>query len=207
MSFLVEYFFNNGFPRGIVYKEIRRFLNNIIYPKPIYLSAAKFELFLCMDYVGHHSEKLKEEIERIMSKYFPQINLRVILSNKNTVGSFFRYKDSLPIMQRPSVVYKYCCGQCPATSYVGSTTRPLYMRVAEHSGRSFCTGKPLKYPKETAILDHSGKYLHSVEESNFKIIGSAKNEISLRILESLSIVKEKSILNKTSTSFPLKIVV
>ena len=206
LSFLVNYFYNNGFPRHIVYREINRFLNKIMHPKPIYDTADKLKLFLSLPYFGHQSEKMKIEIEKIMAKYFPQINIRIVLSNKNTTGSFFRYKDVVPKMQRSSVIYKYCCGQCPSTCYVGSTTRPLYMRVAEHSGCSFYTGNRLASPKETAVLVHSTEFSHNVAEENFKIVGATNNEISLRILESLHIFREKPNLNKTVSSFPLRIV-
>ena len=141
-----------------------------------------------------------------MSKYFPQINIRVIQTNKNTVGSVFKYKDVVPAMLRPSIIYEFCCGRCSSTSYVGSTTRPLYKRVAEHRGRSFCTGELAKNPKETAILTHGKNFSHGVGEENFKIIGSTKNEISLRILESLIIKEKKPNLNKNLSAFPLLVV-
>ena len=44
LSFLVEYFFENGFSRAIVYREIRKFLNRIAYPRPVYTTTAKFKL-------------------------------------------------------------------------------------------------------------------------------------------------------------------
>ena len=81
--------------------------------------------------------------------------------------------------------------------------RPLYMREAEHLGCSFYTGAS---PKETSVLLHSTQFSHAVGEENFKIVGGTNNEISLRILESLHIMREKPNLNKTLSSFPLRIV-
>ena len=60
-----------------------------------------------MPYFGPHSDKLVVEIEKIMGKYFPQIDLRIILVNKNTIGSYFSFKDVLPTLQRSSVIYIY----------------------------------------------------------------------------------------------------
>ena len=71
---------------------------------------------------------------------------------------------------------------------------------------SFYTGKPLKSPKETAILAYSTNSKHPGERDNFKIIGTTNGEISLRILESLLILRDKPNLNKALSSFPLNIV-
>ena len=80
------------------------------------------------------------------------------------------------------------------------------MRVAEHTGCSFYAGNRLASPKETAVLLHSTQFSHAVGEENFKIVGGTNNEISLRILESLHIMRDKPNLNKTLSSFPLSIV-
>ena len=140
-----------------------------------------------------------------MGKYFPQIELKIILVNNNTIGSYFSFKDVLPTMQRSSVIYKYCCDRCPATSYLGSTCRPLYMRIAEHRGRSIANDNLLGNPKYSAIREHCVRSSHGLAPENFSIVGSANNEVSLRILESLTIVRDKPNLNKTLSSFPLNI--
>ena len=79
------------------------------------------------------------------------------------------------------------------------------MRIAEHRGRSIANDNLLGNPKYSAIREHAIRASHGVCSENFKIVGTAKNEISLRILESLMIAKDKPNLNKTLSSFPLNI--
>ena len=170
-------------------------------------TVAKRKLYISMLYLGKHSDGLKDEIENVVGKYFPQIDLRVICTNPNAVGYFFRFKDIFPTMQRSSIVYEFSCGRCPSTSYVGSTIRPLYMRVAEHRGRSYRKGKIIQNPPHSTIRDHRLKSpQHYPSDENFKILGQAKNEISLRILESLHIAKSRPCLNNQQSAFPLKLI-
>ena len=75
------------------------------------------------------------------------------MPNKNSIGSLFRFKDHLHLNMLSSVVYKYSCAQCASGTYVGSTTRALHMRIAEHRGRSFRTGKLVQSPK-SSIREH-----------------------------------------------------
>ena len=62
--------------------------------------------------------------------------------NKFTVGSFFNYKDKLPMRLKSSLVYKFRCAQF-ASEYVGMTARTLGTRVDEHVGVSYRTGARL----------------------------------------------------------------
>ena len=114
---------------------------------------------------------------------------RIILVNKFTISSFFKYKDTLPLMSRSSVIYKYVCSQCEA-EYVGVTSRALHMRVAEHRGRSFRTNNILANPSHSSIRAHcEGTCNTPVSSSGFSILDSAPDFVSLRILESLHIFK------------------
>ena len=49
---------------------------------------------------------LRKEITALSSKYFPHLDFNIIFTNKNTIGSFFRYKDRAPTLLHSSVVYK-----------------------------------------------------------------------------------------------------
>ena len=109
-------------------------LNHIrVDEKPIYLS---------FPYLGPYSEKLKSELLRLLSKYFPNSKFTVILVNKFTIGSFLNYKDVLPLPLRSSLVYKFSCARC-AFEYVGMTSRTLGSRVDELIGVSSRTGARL----------------------------------------------------------------
>ena len=162
-------------------------------------------MFISLPYFGAQSEKLKTEVLDIIGKCYPQLDLKVILSNKFTIGSLFTFKDRLPITLRSSVIYKYSCAHCASGTYIGLTTRALHMRIAEHRGRSFRTGKVPRNPIPSAIRDHSLRCSKQISDSEFRIIGQAEAGSSLEILESLHIHSKKPNLNINQSSFPLKI--
>ena len=101
-----------------------------------------------------------------------------------------------------SVIYQFSCAQCASGSYVGSTTRALHMRIAEHMGRSFRTGKVVQSSK-SSIRDHAIKCSNVIDKKAFKIIGRENNETHLRMLESLYILRLKPNLNEMQSAFPL----
>ena len=207
LTFLKDYFSNNGYPHQVIYGEINKFLRDKMNPRKIIQTAEQRKIYMVIPYFGKHTENLRDEMSKIVGKYFPQINLQIITVNQNTIGSYFNFKDSLPDSRRSNVVYKYSCELCPFTSYVGSTTRPLYMRIAEHRGRSYRTGRLLQTPPNSSIRDHCKSLPnHFPKEVNFKVVGAAKNAVTLRILESLHIIKDKPQLNNQKSSFPLQIV-
>ena len=163
-------------------------------------------MYLSLPYLGPTSDKLKIDLEKVTLKYFPFIKLHCVFVNPCTLASLFRYKDVLPSSMRSSVIYKYCCPQCGSGCYIGSTIRPLYMRISDHAGKSFRTGNLLKVPGHSAIRDHAINCSKSVKPEDFQIIGSEKNSTHLRMLESLFIKDFKPNLNDMNSSFPLMIV-
>ena len=103
---------------------------------------------------------------------------------------------------RSSLVYKFSCERC-VSEYVGSTIRTNYTRVAEHAGRSFCTGSLLTVRPHFNITQHALSCGVPVSVDNFKVMGNTKFPTDLCILESLFIHKLKPKLNDAQSSFPL----
>ena len=93
-----------------------------------------------------------------------------------------------------------------ANCEMGATSRNLYMRVAEHAGKSFRTGRDLASPPHSVIRDHSRQCDVHVSLQNFHVLGTTNCFSDLYILESLHIVKKKPVLNNRLTSFHLSIV-
>ena len=137
-------------------------------------------------------------------KYFNNQQINVILSNKHTIGSYFPYKDRLPIGMRSSIVYQYSCESC-SHLYIGSSTRNLYMRMSEHQGKSYRTGNYVN-KTNSSIFDHKFSCDTQIDTHNFKILDHASSEFRLRILESLYIHKERPQLNDMQSAMPLLVV-
>jgi len=205
-EFLKDFFFNNGFPLGLIHSNINQFLNNIFQPVASNSAHTNFnkELFFTVPYFGYQSEKLRKDLLQLLSKFYPRIKFTFILVNNFKIGSFFTYKDRLPLALRSSLVYKFSCAHC-ASAYVGSTVRALGVRVEEHAGRSLRTGNFFKAPTQSSIRDHCEKCNSPINLDSFSVLGSAKSLIDVRILESLHIFKSKPVLNDMQSAYPLQI--
>ena len=176
------------------------------HPTPVYQTVEKRKIFISLPFFGAQSEKLKTEILNTLAKFYPQLDLKIILSNTFTIGSLFNYKDRLPMTLRSSIIYKYSCARCASGTYVGLTTRALHMRIAEHQGRSFRSGNAPQNPVPSSIRDHSLKCSKQISSSEFNIIGQDHPGSSLEILESLFIYKQRPNLNLNQSSHPLRII-
>ena len=158
-----------------------------------------------MPYFGYTSEKIRGELTRLFKSYYPQVDIKLAFTNSFTVGSFFRFKDNLPVALSTSFIYKFSCSECHS-EYVGSSIRHFKARVSEHLGISYRTGRRLNVESKSAPRDHCRFGDHAVISSeNFKILNKSKDPHSLRILESLYILKLKPKLNDYQSAVPLEI--
>ena len=203
-EFLKQYFLSNGYCSNFIYNNIQKFLSikmcNSSNP-----SSDLVKFYLSLPYFGKQSEKLRSDLCVLLKKYFTDRDFRIILCNNFKIGSFFSYKDKLPPGMQSSLIYKFGCVQC-TSSYIGMTSRRLLMRVAEHAGRSFRTGKILSQPAHSAVRCHAQCCGCPITIDNFKIINYSSNSFDLKILESLHIFKQKPNLNNSLSSFPLSVI-
>ena len=203
--FLKKYFHNNGFPIALVNSCVSKFLNSIYanIPNPDNISSQKF--YVSLPYFGHLSENFKKEFLILLKQYFPNIDFHIVLSNNYRICNLFNFKDRLPLELRSSLVYKFSCTQC-VSSYIGSTSRALAVRVSEHKGVSVRTGRMLAAPSHSNIREHVYKCNSPLSIDQFKILESCNNNIDLRILESLYIYKTQPSLNNMQSAHPLYLV-
>ena len=204
-QFLISFFKNNGFPVQFIESKINKFLHSK-YCNITNNETNNQKLYFSLPFFGHQSEKLKDDLLNLLRQYFPDYSSNIILVNRFTIGSLFRNKDTLNKGMLSAVVYKYVCPACGA-QYVGSTTRSLATRAAEHAGISVRTGVPLSQPSQSHIRDHlltcGGP---QIALNHFEIIGTCiNNSLELRILESLHIAKIKPSLNCMKSAYPLSL--
>ena len=151
---------------------------------------------------------MKSKLSSLCKKFFPQIDLKIILTNKFTIGSLFKFKDRLPPMLRSGFIYKYNCKVPCTSSYVGCTSRRFQTRQAEHKGISERTDARLTAPPQSNIRSHcesTSLCCGPVRADNFSILAYEKDFTKLRILESLYIDNLCPNLNDRSSSYPLKL--
>ena len=151
--FLRDYFRADGFCTSFIDRRISQFLDNVFgcskgvtgisvtNDKPIYFS---------FPYFGPFSEKLKQDLLTLLSKYYSKDKICVILVDNFTIWSFYKYKDTPPLHLRSSFVYKYSCVHC-TSEHVGPHVLLVPIKVAEHPGISFRSGVPLTSLPHSAV--------------------------------------------------------
>ena len=119
--------------------------------------------------------------------------------------SFFTSKDKLPKMLLSGLVYRHKCGGCNGT-YYGKTNCHLKVRICERLDTSHLLGKKVKIDKNKlkAIEEHLLCCNYSPSVKDFSILTKENNDLKLKIMESLLIVPDMLIINKTDSSLPLK---
>lgn len=201
---ITRIFESNGYPKKIIDTTIGNFLSNKF--KTVNLDETAIQkLYFSIPYFGYQSEKLRRELSILMHNYFSNISFQFIPTNHFKIGKLFSYKDKIPKSMQSSLIYKFSCARC-ASGYIGSTTRTLAVRVAEHAGRSFRTNNVLSNTPNSNIYDHAIHCKVDIDLDSFTILNSCNNKIDLHILESLYIHKLKPRLNSSQTAYPLSIV-
>ena len=132
--FLHQYFLDNCYPSKLFYRYLRKFLNNIYFPKIQIPTVPKLSLYASIPLLNQ--DNFYKELQKIINKHIPAINLNLIRINKMNIGSFFHPKEKLHPLMTSGVIYEFNCPRCNLGKYVGSTRRLLKVRV----GVSYRTG-------------------------------------------------------------------
>ncbi|KAL7631831.1 UNVERIFIED_CONTAM: hypothetical protein RMT77_017855 [Armadillidium vulgare] len=164
----------------------------------------KCPVYARLPYIGPLSIDLHFQIRNILHKHFPQCNFLLSFINNNSIGNYFKIKESIPLCLRSCIVYKYECADCHV-DYVGQTSLQLKIRAFKHMGISFRTNLPISHPEYSAIRDHSNLTKHPISLQNFSILQNASNDEDLKILESLYIKTINPTLNTQNSSLSLLI--
>jgi len=205
LDFLRNFFESNGYPKFLVEKVIRVFLDKIFSPKPNIATVEREKFYISLPFIGPPSCKFVKHFQRILPRYYPQINFKFSLKNSFRIRSLLNHKDKLPAELRSDIIYQYTCGICH-DSYIGSSSKQSKIRFHQHLGRSFRTNNPLTSPSISSPRNHSENNDHPLKYCDFSIIDSASNEHDLRILESLYIYDRKPNLNIDQSAVPLHVV-
>ena len=201
---LRNYFDVNSYPKDLVEKHIKRFIANKFANANTSETVPKEIKYITLPFLGHFSYQLRNNLSNLLKKHVPDVNFRFIFVNRNTIGSLFKTKDPIPVPLCSNVVYSFTCPDC-MSRYVGSTSRNLKIRIAEHKGVSYRTNSLITKPSFSMIREHSVKHNHEIREQDFSIKYRAKCTLDLRIAESLAIMKEKPDLNATELATRLLI--
>ena len=199
-----DIFRKNGYPISFIDNCIRTFLNKLHNPKKVVTTVEKKSLLIVLPYLGTISQQTKRSLYKVISKTLPCCKLNIVYKSSCRLSSFFRFKDRPSKDLISGVVYKFSCGSCN-TSYIGQTKRHLKVRMSEHMGISHLTGKRSNRTTGhlTAVQEHTLSCDHFIDYDNFSVLAHAKNSFMLELKESLFIIRDNPVLNKTIRSTPL----
>ena len=118
--FFRQFFSNNGYPLGTVNSHIKKFLAKYFENNSEQIERNSLDQisFFSLPFFGSKSEQMKIELNSLLVKYFPSLTFKIVLVNNLKIGSFFHFKDRLPLASRSSVVYQFECPLC-WDQYVG----------------------------------------------------------------------------------------
>ena len=196
--------YKNSYPRDLIDKCIKEFLDKILTPKPVVSTVPKKQLIITLPYLGKLSLQIRTRINRIMKNKLPYCNIQFVFQTKCKISNFFTFKDKIPLVLRSGIVYKFQCGSCHAT-YYGKTKRHFKVRMCEHLGISALTGKRVKGDDDSAIKEHLLFCNHKPDFEDFSILATNNNDFKVTLMESLLINRDHPSLNKNKQSLPLEL--
>ena len=170
-------------------------------------TSTKEEFNITLPFLGNQSNIVKKKLQKLFSDYYPNAKIKIVFKTGIKIGSFFKFKDTIPSHIRSLLVYKFTCSSCNAT-YIGKSKRHHIIRMCEHLGISWRTGKPLKYNpnQSTAIRDHIKDSGHQNKFDNFETLSFGKNNFECLLKEKILIQKfAPPLINKQMKNFNLSL--
>ena len=168
------------------------------------LGPRKMPLYFRIPFMRDNTNSFfKEEVKKVLSRYFPQIQCNAVFFNNYKIKNFTNHKEKLNFSFESVVVYEYTCPSC-LQAYVGSSIQTISSRIADHKGVSIRTSQPFSRPSFSAIRSHCREVCDTlIKTDDFKILYRGKTETDIRIAESMLIKKLKPNLNNNLSSHPL----
>ena len=194
----------NNYLLNFIDSCIKSFLNKLYIPKVVVSYVPQGDVFVKLLFSGRTSFQIRKKLQKIFSDKLTSCNLKVVFTSPARVKSFFTFKDNYLRCYFQDLFTK--CGGCNTTSY-GKTKRHFKVRNCENVGISHLTEKKVKIDnnKLMATQEHLLCCNYSPSFEDFSILTRESNDFKLKIMESLLIARDKSILNKADSSLPLEL--
>jgi hypothetical protein len=112
----------------------------------------------------YSGENIKERLESLIEKYYPQIDMRVVFKTPFELGMLFPFKDHIAMELRALVVYTIGCCNCDSF-YIGKTKRCLKIRIEEH-----------KKGVKSSVFAHEKDKGHKLDWENDGVTSKRRNK-------------------------------
>ena len=101
---LISILYKNSYPRDLVDKCIKEFLDKILAPKLVLSTVPKKILVIDLPYLVKLSLQIRTRINRIMKNKFPYCNIRFVFQTTCKISNFFTFKDKILSFLRSGIV-------------------------------------------------------------------------------------------------------
>ena len=206
---LKNMFAANGYPMHFFNSALTRFQNNKKFDKHNVTASEIESVHMKVPFIGPASVKFAKSLSSIFEETFGSKLSPVFTSFK--VRNYFGLKSRTPKFLCSNVVYKFTCLCDTNISYIGLTTRPLYIRVDEHLNVS----RRATNSDDSAIRKHLESCQKCFQETrlnqmdHFDILRHCTTPYTAKIQEALLIKRHNPKLNvqqfNKGASFTLKI--
>ena len=199
-------FSKNGFPSYLFDKVTNKFLSKQYdnTDSDSLFTASRKPVVIVLPYLGYLSIILRRRISRLVCKYYPAANLRVVFQSGFSIKRLFSYKDKMPKKCLSGIVYFTQCESCgPSSAYIGKTINTLHERFHGANGHLHPNNK------KSALLEHLDQNIDPKCEfniNNVKVLDSCKTDLKLRYMESIYLKLDNQSLNTQEWSIPLYII-
>ena len=195
----------NGFPSEMIDRSANKVLTKHRTEQlPTSKSDNPRKVNIFLPFLGKISYGVKADLRKLVSKFYPGVELNVIFTQGFKIKNLFAYKDRFPLKCKSLIVYYSECSQCgPSKAYLGKTKNSLYERFYA-SG----TGHLAANNGNSALLNHLCESENPNCSFNFddvKILETAKHDLQLRYIESILLKYEKQTLNTQERSIKLNL--
>ena len=92
---LKQKFLSNGFPAWLFDSSVGYFLNNVYNPPPTSYAIPKKNVVIVLPYLGYISIYVSRKLRRLINKFFPMIDLRIIYSRGHSIRNCFHIMRKL----------------------------------------------------------------------------------------------------------------
>ena len=190
-NFLKSILTKNGYPLFLIEQQIRKVVNKLYTPFGEETLASqnvpKAVVYFPTQFLGPVSDTVSKKLHELMGDFYPQISLRIVCSDGNTIGNRFNFKDKVSKLCMSNIVYKYTCEFCKEF-YIGKTCRQFRSRIREHQGLTIRRGNPCEV--NSLSFSEVRRHCHEVHNcevnpDRFDILAKLRNENDLECLESL----------------------
>ena len=118
----------NNFPAKFIDRCIKLFFDKLFLKKTVVLTVPRKIVNISLPFMGKDSLKIRNDFSKIAKTYFPYCKIQVMFKSVNRLGSFFCFKDRVPLNARSLVLYKFKCSRCNS-AYAGKTKRHFLVRT------------------------------------------------------------------------------